>query len=41
MYMMVNRNKRGMQLNLKEEKELNILYKLVKSADVFALSKSR
>ncbi|MFA1820364.1 CaiB/BaiF CoA transferase family protein [Virgibacillus oceani] len=35
MYMMVNRNKRGMQLNLKEKEELNTLYKLVKTADVF------
>jgi crotonobetainyl-CoA:carnitine CoA-transferase CaiB-like acyl-CoA transferase len=35
MYMMVNRNKRGMQLNLKEKEDLNILYKLVETADVF------
>lgn len=35
MYMMVNRNKRGMCLNLKEEEGLNILYDLVKDADVF------
>jgi crotonobetainyl-CoA:carnitine CoA-transferase CaiB-like acyl-CoA transferase len=35
MYMMVNRNKRGMQLNLKEKKGLNIFYKLVETADVF------
>ncbi|GAB3794171.1 CaiB/BaiF CoA transferase family protein [Virgibacillus kimchii] len=35
MYMMVNRNKRGMQLNLKEKEQLDILYKLVETADVF------
>lgn len=35
MYMMVNRNKRGMCLNLKEEKGLHILYELIKTADVF------
>lgn len=35
MYMMVNRNKRGMQLNLKEEQDRNVLYKLVETADVF------
>lgn len=35
MYMMVNRNKRGICLNLKTEQGLEILYKLVKEADVF------
>ncbi|WP_449538546.1 CaiB/BaiF CoA transferase family protein [Ferdinandcohnia sp. Marseille-Q9671] len=35
MYMMVNRNKRGMCLNLKEEEQRDILYKLVETADVF------
>lgn len=35
MYMMVNRNKRGICLNLKTEKGLEILYKLIKEADVF------
>jgi crotonobetainyl-CoA:carnitine CoA-transferase CaiB-like acyl-CoA transferase len=35
MYMMVNRNKRGMCLNLKEDEGRHILYELVKTADVF------
>lgn len=35
MYMMVNRNKRGMCLNLKNAEGLSILYDLVKEADVF------
>lgn len=35
MYMMVNRNKRGVCLNLKEEAGLRVLYDLVKDADVF------
>lgn len=35
MYMMVNRNKRGMCLNLKDEAGLQVLYDLVKDADVF------
>lgn len=35
MYMMVNRNKRGICLNLKTEEGLEILYKLIKDADVF------
>jgi crotonobetainyl-CoA:carnitine CoA-transferase CaiB-like acyl-CoA transferase len=35
MYMMVNRNKRGMCLNLKEDEGRQILYELVKTADVF------
>ncbi|WP_087974243.1 CaiB/BaiF CoA transferase family protein [Oceanobacillus rekensis] len=35
MYMMVNRNKRGMCLNLKNEAGLNVLYDLIKDADVF------
>lgn len=35
MYMMVNRNKRGICLNLKTEEGLQILYKLIKDADVF------
>jgi crotonobetainyl-CoA:carnitine CoA-transferase CaiB-like acyl-CoA transferase len=35
MYMMVNRNKRGMSLNLKEDEGRHILYELVKTADVF------
>lgn len=34
MYMMVNRNKRGMCLNLKTEEGLNVFYKLVETADV-------
>lgn len=33
-YMMVNRNKKGMCLNLKTEEGLNIFYKLIKDADV-------
>ena len=35
MYMMVNRNKRGICLNLKTDAGLEILYKLIKDADVF------
>lgn len=35
MYMMVNRNKRGMRLNLKEEQERGVLYELIRTADVF------
>jgi crotonobetainyl-CoA:carnitine CoA-transferase CaiB-like acyl-CoA transferase len=35
MYMMVNRNKRGMCLNLKEAEGRSILYELIKTADVF------
>ncbi|MEK5206914.1 CaiB/BaiF CoA transferase family protein [Psychrobacillus sp. FSL H8-0510] len=35
MYMMVNRNKRGICLNLKTDKGLEVLYKLIKEADVF------
>lgn len=35
MYMMVNRNKRGICLNLKTELGLEVLYKLIKEADVF------
>lgn len=35
MYMMVNRNKRGICLNLKTDKGLEVLYKLIKDADVF------
>ncbi|WP_339161240.1 CoA transferase [Siminovitchia sp. FSL H7-0308] len=35
MYMMVNRNKRGMCLNVKKEEGRDILYELVKKADVF------
>lgn len=35
MYMMVNRNKRGMSLNLKSKTGRKILYDLVKEADVF------
>lgn len=35
MYMMVNRNKRGMCLNLKTQDGIDILYKLIKEADVF------
>jgi crotonobetainyl-CoA:carnitine CoA-transferase CaiB-like acyl-CoA transferase len=35
MYMMVNRNKRAMCLNLKEDEGRQILYELVKTADVF------
>lgn len=35
MYMMVNRNKRGMCINLKSEEGKYILYELIKSADVF------
>ncbi|MFC4022372.1 CaiB/BaiF CoA transferase family protein [Oceanobacillus longus] len=34
MYMMVNRNKRGMCLNLKTEEGLNVFYELIKDADV-------
>jgi crotonobetainyl-CoA:carnitine CoA-transferase CaiB-like acyl-CoA transferase len=34
-YMMVNRNKRGIRLNIKEEAGRSILYDLVKTADVF------
>lgn len=34
MYMMVNRNKRGMCLNLKTEDGLKVFYKLVETADV-------
>ncbi|MDQ0339956.1 crotonobetainyl-CoA:carnitine CoA-transferase CaiB-like acyl-CoA transferase [Caldalkalibacillus uzonensis] len=33
-YMMVNRNKKGMRVNLKHEKGKQILYRLVESADV-------
>ncbi|QUG41518.1 CoA transferase [Psychrobacillus sp. INOP01] len=35
MYMMVNRNKRGLCLNLKTDQGLEVLYKLIKEADVF------
>lgn len=35
MYMMVNRNKRGICLNLKTDQGLEVLYKLIKDADVF------
>ncbi|WP_282155517.1 CaiB/BaiF CoA transferase family protein [Cytobacillus gottheilii] len=35
MFMMVNRNKRGICLNLKEEEDKQVLYELVKTADVF------
>lgn len=35
MYMMVNRNKRGICLNLKTKQGLEVLYKLIKEADVF------
>lgn len=35
MYMMVNRNKRGVCLNLKTDEGLQVLYKLIKDADVF------
>lgn len=35
MYMMVNRNKRGVCLNLKTDEGLQVLYKLIKEADVF------
>lgn len=35
LYMMVNRNKRGLCLNLKTEAGLNIFYKLIRDADVF------
>lgn len=35
MYMMVNRNKRGICLNLKTDKGLEVLYKIIKEADVF------
>ncbi|QFF98770.1 CoA transferase [Psychrobacillus glaciei] len=35
MYMMVNRNKRGICLNLKKDQGIQILYKLIKDADVF------
>ncbi|WP_339230285.1 CoA transferase [Oceanobacillus sp. FSL K6-2867] len=35
MYMMVNRNKRGMCVNLKTEAGLYVLYDLIKDADVF------
>ncbi|WP_126427816.1 CaiB/BaiF CoA transferase family protein [Brevibacillus marinus] len=34
-YMMVNRNKRGIRLNIKEEAGRDVLYQLVKTADVF------
>ena len=34
MYMMVNRNKRGICLNLKTDKGLEVLYKLIKETDV-------
>ncbi|MGD6875775.1 CaiB/BaiF CoA transferase family protein [Bacillus infantis] len=35
MYMMVNRNKRGMLLNLKTEEGLAVFYRLIEDADVF------
>ena len=35
MYMMVNRNKRGICLNLKTANGLKVLYELIKEADVF------
>lgn len=35
MYMMVNRNKRGVCLNLKTDEGLQVLYQLIKDADVF------
>ncbi|MFJ5769671.1 CaiB/BaiF CoA transferase family protein [Psychrobacillus sp. NPDC093180] len=35
MYMMVNRNKRGVCLNLKTDEGLQVLYKLIEEADVF------
>lgn len=35
MYMMVNRNKRGMGINLKSHEGREILYRLIKSTDVF------
>ncbi|TQR09066.1 CaiB/BaiF CoA transferase family protein [Psychrobacillus soli] len=35
MYMMVNRNKRGVCLNLKTDEGVQVLYKLIKDADVF------
>lgn len=35
MFMMVNRNKRGICLDLKEEEDKQVLYELVKTADVF------
>lgn len=35
MYMMVNRNKRGICLNLKTDEGLAVLYDLIKDADVF------
>lgn len=35
MYMMVNRNKRGVCLNLKTDEGLQVLYKLIQEADVF------
>lgn len=35
MYMMVNRNKRGVCLNLKTDEGLQVLYKLIEDADVF------
>lgn len=35
MYMMVNRNKRGICLNLKTKQGLEVLYRLIKNADVF------
>ncbi|WP_249871511.1 CaiB/BaiF CoA transferase family protein [Oceanobacillus saliphilus] len=35
MYMMVNRNKRGLCLNLKNDEGRDILYKLIEDADVF------
>ncbi|MDR7316157.1 CoA transferase [Brevibacillus nitrificans] len=34
-FMMANRNKRGIRLNIKEEAGREILYDLVRSADVF------
>lgn len=35
MYMMVNRNKRGICINLKTKQGLEVLYRLIKNADVF------
>jgi len=35
LYMMVNRNKRGIRLNLKQDKGREALYRLVEQADVF------
>jgi len=34
-FMMVNRNKKGIRLNIKTEEGRNVLYKLVETADVF------